>query len=311
MGFMNDLAAKYSLEVRKGQAWGFIDGYWFQLEPPAYGKALLRIRTAVRLPEGDAAGPVIEELAQIVNGNSITCNRENGSITLDWIQPPLGFKTDAVDGMLTRLVSVFRRAGAEPACFACNEAETGGFAVVNGSAMRLCSSCMANIEHEIEAENQAYQESKGNFGLGLLGALIGALVGSIAWVGIGLLGYLAAIGGFAISFCAIKGYQLMKGKITKLAIVLICLICLAVMVLAQFLTLDLQLYIELQKAGEQVAFGDVLAFMFELPFSDPELTSGFLGDCGLGLLFMGIGSFSVFKQLFTSAKAPGGKLERV
>ena len=49
-------------------------------------------------------------------------------------------------------------------------------------------------------------EKKENLPLGLIGAVIGILLGSVLWVLIGQIGFIAGIAGYAIVFCGMKGY---------------------------------------------------------------------------------------------------------
>ncbi|MBQ4563034.1 MAG: hypothetical protein IJA58_00975, partial [Lachnospiraceae bacterium] len=46
-----------------------------------------------------------------------------------------------------------------------------------------------------------------NFGLGIVGALIGALIGGVLWVVIGKMGYIAGIAGFVIIYLAAMGFK--------------------------------------------------------------------------------------------------------
>lgn len=48
-------------------------------------------------------------------------------------------------------------------------------------------------------------EKKENLPLGLIGAVIGILLGSVLWVLIGQIGFIAGIAGYAIVFCGMKG----------------------------------------------------------------------------------------------------------
>lgn len=66
-------------------------------------------------------------------------------------------------------------------------------------------------------------EKKENLPLGLIGAVIGILLGSVLWVLIGQIGFIAGIAGYAIVFCGMKGYQLLGKKLSKTGII-ICIV---------------------------------------------------------------------------------------
>lgn len=310
--FMKELAAKFNLESNGTQAWGLIEGYWFQITPPAYGRNFLRVQTAVHLSDEAGTSTLASGLADMVTSTpAISYNRNEGTITLDRKMPFSGFKTEDVESMLLQMVSIFRKAAAVPGCFNCNSERLDSFAMVNGMAMKLCAQCQADISQTITAQTQEYSETKNNFVRGILGAVIGALVGSIVWVVIGLLGYFAAIGGVAISFCSAKGYTMMKGKINIPSIIIICLICIAALVFAQFTTETIGVLDEAGKAGYQIGIGEAAQFTYDVILNEPEVTSGFVKNLLFGLLFLALGSYSTVRSLFVSAKAPAGTFERM
>jgi len=57
-------------------------------------------------------------------------------------------------------------------------------------------------------------EKKENLPLGLIGAVIGILLGSVLWVLIGQIGFIAGIAGYAIVFCGMKGYALLGKELS-------------------------------------------------------------------------------------------------
>jgi hypothetical protein len=97
---------------------------------------------------------------------------------------------------------------------------------------------------------------------------------------------------------------------TKLAPWIIGLASLIALILAQFVTLDITFYNEFKKAGYDVSITDTILSTFELPFIDPEVTTDFFKNMGLGLLFAALGAFSTFRRLSSTAKAPAGSLTR-
>ena len=137
---------------------------------------------------------------------------------------------------------------------------------------------------------------------GFLGALLGALIGSIAWVAIGMLGYIAAIGGLAISFCAVKGYQILKGKTTGVSLVLILAASLAALALAEFATIDIAVYRDVVAQGYEVDTAKLIGETFQIPFYDSESTMQFLKDMAMGIIFMAIGGWSIFKSVLRASK---------
>lgn len=60
--------------------------------------------------------------------------------------------------------------------------------------------------------------------LGIVGAIAGALVGCIIWIVIYAVGFISAIGGFAIAFGAIKGYEMATKNVDKMG-ALVAILC--------------------------------------------------------------------------------------
>ena len=61
---------------------------------------------------------------------------------------------------------------------------------------------------------------------GLVGAFLGSLLGVAAIVFIGQLGYVAAISGLIMAVCALKGYELLAGRLSRKGAVIACLLIL-------------------------------------------------------------------------------------
>lgn len=55
---------------------------------------------------------------------------------------------------------------------------------------------------------------------GIVGSFLGALVGVVVIIVLDQLGYVAAISGLVMGFCALKGYELLGGKLSKKGVVI-------------------------------------------------------------------------------------------
>ncbi len=309
--FLEELAAKYHLDEDSSQAWGLFEEYWVQIIPNSKSGSMI-ITTAVQFADDQVQAAVNSSLSALAQATpSTSFSIHDNAISVERKLPFGGLKLADVEPMLQSLVDCLRKAGAKPACFSCGAEGLHGFAKVNGMAMMLCQSCQQQISGHIMQGEAEHAETKGNYLAGAFGALLGALVGSIAWIVIGLLGFFAAIGGVAISFCAAKGYTMMKGKINIAAIIMICLICIVVLVFAQFVEYGILVMQEASKTGESITFMESMQMVYFAALNVPEVTSEFVINLGLGLLFLALGAYSVIRQLFVSAKAPAGTFQRL
>ncbi len=84
-------------------------------------------------------------------------------------------------------------------------------------------------------------ERESNLLLGLVGAVGGSLVGVLAWVLIGQVGFIAGIAGFLMLKFALNGYAKLSGRLDKKGAVLCLFIAAGMIVAANFLDMGLQL----------------------------------------------------------------------
>ena len=59
------------------------------------------------------------------------------------------------------------------------------------------------------------QKKRENVPAGIVGAFLGSLIGVACAVLIGQLGYVASVSGLVMAVCALKGYELLGGSLTK------------------------------------------------------------------------------------------------
>lgn len=152
--------------------------------------------------------------------------------------------------------------------------------------------CAAALREESEKVQQKTEENEnnGSYGLGLIGAILGMLVG----VAVNVLVALATDRIYAllfalIPFAAMFGYKLFKGKLTKASLVIVVVLCLVALVLMPFV----QTVIGVQQAvkeefGRTLPLGDAIDVAKEV-----VKQKGFLkeisGDLFKYAIFMALG----------------------
>ena len=136
-------------------------------------------------------------------------------------------------------------------------------------------------------------------GMGILGALIGALIGGASIVLLSRLGYVAAISGFITAFATLKGYELLGKKLSKTGIIVSIVLMILTPFLAYNVDLVLQLQAELQSYGMTIA--DTISFLVELVLTDSEMMQAYLSDLGMIYLFTAIGTFGILRNTLRKA----------
>lgn len=109
-------------------------------------------------------------------------------------------------------------------CRACGKPGPTVACVVSGAPMQMCAGCFAQAEQSSTIEQARQAQKKDNVAAGAVGALAGSLAGVLCIVILSRLGYVAALSGIIMAVCALKGYELLGGKLTKKGIAISVLI---------------------------------------------------------------------------------------
>lgn len=99
-------------------------------------------------------------------------------------------------------------------------------------SMHVCEDCYNHILDEENKKEEAYKKMPNNYLKGTLGAFVGALLGGMVWIIVGLFGYVASIISFLISFLGSYGYDLIKGKKNKIKLLIVSIVSIFVIILS-------------------------------------------------------------------------------
>ena len=188
-------------------------------------------------------------------------------------------------------------------CVQCGKAFEGApdIALVNGVAMPVHSHCRSGLaqvmeEGRRELTEQRRQESAaalrdGSILKGILGAFLGALIGSIPWVLIYMFGYLASIGGIIIGMGAVFGYKKLSGRVGA-ACVVSAVVFAALMVPLACYAGEAAILLKEFIAGNMEPFRmSDFGWLFRAVTSLAEWREGFRQNVLMGYLYAAIGLF--------------------
>lgn len=203
---------------------------------------------------------------------------------LDWIMPLL-------EGSGAAKAEICTECG-------CQMTADDSWVLIDGVAHHMHTACKDKVKRELAAEEQQRKEEEtGSYLSGAVGALLGALIGAVAWALLLLLGYVASLVGLLIGFLAEKGYNLLKGKQGKGKIVILIIAIILGVVIGNFAAdaIDLALAIG---SGElyDFTYGDIPSLILFLLVEDAEYLRATLANCGMGLLFAGLGVFGLLRK---------------
>lgn len=207
-----------------------------------------------------------------------------------------------IQAFLDWFIPLLEESGASKATV-CNECgcEIMGdhsWVLIDGVAHHLHTACKERVKQELAAdEQQRQEEDTGSYLSGAVGAVLGALIGSLAWAVVLLMGYVASVVGLLIGFLSEKGYNLLKGKQGKGKIVILIL-AIILGVLVGNLAADVIDLVIMIGSGElyDFTYGDIPSLILFLLMEDPEYLRATLANCGLGLLFAALGVFGLLRK---------------
>lgn len=142
----------------------------------------------------------------------------------------------------------------------------------------------------VQSQQSEFLKSE-NFAAGLVGALLGSLIGVLSIVIIGQLGYVAAVSGFIMAICTLKGYEKLAGKLSKKGVIAGIII----MIIMVYMGNRLDWAVEVAKAFEVDIFTAFKSIDYLMRYEAIE-PARFYGNMVLIYLFVFMGAFSTVKN---------------
>lgn len=133
-------------------------------------------------------------------------------------------KIDRLEQAAQEIVAFLRSRGYQSCCQGCGQAVEAEACVMAGAPSLLCDSCYRQLGADQEQQEAAKKPE--NAVAGTVGALLGSILGVGCIVLLGQLGYVAALSGIVMAVCALKGYELLGGKLSTKGIVIGCVLML-------------------------------------------------------------------------------------
>ena len=201
-------------------------------------------------------------------------------------------KADAVE-TIKDISNMLKDMECRSSCLSCKESKESKLFAINESVSCLCSDCSRIIEDKINTE----KNKSDRYIPGAIGALLGGLVGSIVWFIIGQLNFYASIAGYVVANAAFRGYNLFKGRQSKIGALITAVAILLSILFAEYAGIMNEFMTEYPELGFQ-------GFIQLTPqlFSDSGFLSAILPNLGLGLVFAGLGSHKLIRGMFTNTR---------
>lgn len=300
------LAAELGFDIRDRMAWGERGGRRFTLALSPDGTVALR--AAVDASDEAKRLSLESWLAEAKSvGRCSGWSDSSGSISA--ILSSSGLEPADLGLFLDDLAARLSELGLADACWSCNHARETAPALSGPAAYWLCDDCYGKVEAASNAAKDARRIDSGRVAVGFLGALAGGLAGSVLWVLIGIAGFYASFAGLAIAWAAVKGYGLVKGKPNAATPWIIGVSVVVSMLAAESVGLVIQIVKAGREQGLPVGVLDGIRLL-PLFLSDPGIAGEATQNLLLGLLFAGLGSWRIVRELAAAARTPIVEIER-
>jgi len=138
--------------------------------------------------------------------------------------------------------------------------------------------------------------ASGNLFLGIIGAIIGAALGSVVWILIGKAGFIAGIAGFLMAVLAMKGYSLLAGSMDRKGLVISILIVLLMIFAANYTSYAL----EICTANNTLSLSGLIDAYQRLPglLTAAKLWGSFSTDLAIAYFLTLLSCFSLIRNAF-------------
>lgn len=176
----------------------------------------------------------------------------------------------------------------EKVCRYCKGNDSDSTVIINKIKYHCHSKCREEFESKMKKCQEAFNNLPKHYGKGLLGALIGAIVASFPWIVLAIIWGYAAVFGMLICYGAYQGYKLFGGVVTRLSKYLLIIPCLLALLIAHILVVIIMLY----QTDVSITLDNIM-----LVYSLSETRKIALQDLGIGILFVGLGYFSLLGKM--------------
>lgn len=289
-----------TVDEKSGLAYGQMNGVFLAIHQDPATPAKHTVQLWVKPGAVDPAPALPAFLNQCTSKFKYlqTASYGNGRITAEF--QGLGFKwgknyVPCLDSFLKEITAYCNANDLVLSCELCDTPFDLNLYQIDGISHVLCPACYANVSDQIRQNmNRKAKEGNGNLIGGIVGAFLGSLLGVLLWVLIYQLGYISAIAGAVMIICAMKGYEMLGGKLNKTGIIISCVLSVLMVLVAEQVSLGIEIYNAFKEYYEITffdAFRSVPSFMEEA-----EVRTAVIGDLAIGYILMAVGAWGTVHQ---------------
>ena len=146
----------------------------------------------------------------------------------------------------------------------------------------------------MNTQSPAEVKAPENFLMGLIGALIGAVLGGASIILLSQIGYIASISGVILAFCTLKGYELLGKDLSKKGI----FVCVILMLVTPFAAdwIDWSIYLMREFSDYGLNLLDACSLLGEMMAEGYVEMGEYFKNLGMIYLFVALGAVGTLKN---------------
>lgn len=187
--------------------------------------------------------------------------------------------SNLIDSVLAQIASIAPTYGMfiPDICPICKQPNCDSYAFINGAYVAAHAHC---VQQDLASQQTKVEKNlrEGSYGLGFLGGIVGALVGSIPAILISLVGYISVWTYMLIPIAAYQGYKICKGKQTKMSTLFVFLATIVALPIIDYFQVVLPFYINYGQ------WATPMDYIYSFSQSDPAYLMGAYALQGIFLL---------------------------
>ena len=258
---------------------------------------------------GDFSNP---ELSSKINNayNELKINKYvknlliNNSISVILSKPLGAIKSEEFELVLDKLHEAAGFSESVRNCEMCKNPENTRIVIASDRVepLCLCEKCYTELNAKYDKANLEMHYKPNNYLKGFLMGLLLSLFGVVLWILISLVGFIAGIAGYVITYLMYLGYKKAGGKINKTTSVIIIVLSLFMVIVAEYFSIAIYIQSYFSDQSYQLYFIDVLTSLPQLFAEEKEFLSACLTDLGVGFILTLLACLQLFRKMIFESK---------